>query len=204
MARRRRRRFHFEELEELLERPDPTAEAAHAEAEKTAPDGEKAGLDTPQSRVLELQKTAGNRAVGAVLDRVAAAVPRWPKQKQLILDGLVLPLEAFTGGLPGPAGTPGGGTAKPRADEFTGPGELDVTLPVGEWSPELFNRYNRGDAVFKTVELVIPTKDGKGIRIILTGVVIVELASSGGGAHPLERLTLTFQARTFTQNPPPS
>jgi hypothetical protein len=203
MARRRRRKFHFEELEELLQRPDPTAEAAHAEAEKTSPEGEKAAADTPQSRVLELQKTAGNRAVGAVLDRVAAADPRWPKQKQLILDGLTLPLESFMGGMTSPTASPGSGTSKPRADEFTGPGELKVTIPVGEWSPELFNRYNRGDAVFNTVEIVVPTKDGKGIRIVLTDVEIVELASSGGGAHPLEQLTLEFSKRTFTQNPPP-
>ena len=48
---------------------------------------------TPADRVLELQKTAGNRAVGAALARWGlpwlplAAAPQWPKEPQVIIDG---------------------------------------------------------------------------------------------------------------------
>jgi hypothetical protein len=100
MARRRKRsRFEFGgDLEGLLERPDPQTEKAQAEDEKTQdghPGAEHAGAGGPHERLLELQKTAGNRAVGAVLDRLAHdaahAAPAggggWPRDKQILFDG---------------------------------------------------------------------------------------------------------------------
>ena len=207
MARRRRRKFHFEELERPLERPDPTAEAEHAEEEKTKDPqaGAEHAAAGPQAQVLELQKTAGNRAVGAVLDRwthPVLAPGSWPKQKQLVFDGKVVPLESVSQGAGSHVAHPGSGSGKPKPDEFAGPGELSVVIPSGGWSQELFRQFEGGE-VFKTVEVVVPTADGKGMRLILAVVEITGFASHGGGDHPLEMLTLSFRKRTFTQNPPP-
>ena len=198
MARRRRRKLHVEELEGLLERPDPAAEAAQAEEEKTSPQGEQAA-DTPQARVLELQKSAGNRAVAAALERRAgpAAVAGWPKQRQLIIDGTAIPLESYSESSLPPA-SPVGQT-KPRADEFTGPGEMIVYVPNGGWTAGLI-RAARARQAYERIELVIPTKDGRGIRIILTAAALVSLASA---SDDLYRLTLQFMAREYTQSPPP-
>jgi hypothetical protein len=143
MAKRRKRsRFEFGgDLEGLLERPDPQTEKAQAEDEKTQ-DGHGAehagaGAGGPHERLLELQKTAGNRAVGAVLDRLAHdaahAAPAggggWPREKQILFDGTGMPLESVNLGVVG-APHPGGGFRTPKPDEFGGAGEIRVVLPT--------------------------------------------------------------------------
>ena len=57
---------------------------------------------SPADKVLDLQKTAGNRATTAALSRwgfpgfPATAAPTWPKEPQVIIDGVVIPLEAWS------------------------------------------------------------------------------------------------------------
>ena len=51
------RRLRETDLDELLEQAEPTAQPSPAKAE------------SPVARTLELQQTAGNRAVGAALQR---------------------------------------------------------------------------------------------------------------------------------------
>jgi hypothetical protein len=210
MARRRRHKFHFEELERMLEPPDPTAEKAQAEEEKTQDGhpGAEHAPGGPHEQVLELQKTAGNRAVGAVLDRLAHgaahAAPAggggWPKEKQILFDGTGMPLESVNLGVVG-ATHPASGSRTPKADEFGGPGEISVVLPDGGWLNELSRAFERGDP-YKTIEIVVPSAGGGGLRLILTAVVIAGFASSGGGAHPLATVTLNYQKRTLSQKPP--
>jgi hypothetical protein len=207
--RKRRRKFHFEELEGLHERPDPTADKAQAEEEKTL-DGHHGGEPAaggPHEHLLELQKTAGNRAVGAVLERMAHdaahAAPAggggWPKEKQIIFDGTGVPLESVNLGVVG-ATSPGGGSRTPKPDEFGGPGEISVVLPDGGWLNDLSRAHKRGEP-YKTVEIIVPGPGG-GLRLILTAVVIRGFASSGGGQHPLATVTLQFEKRTLSQKPP--
>ena len=214
MARRRKRsRFEFGgELEGLLERPDPQTEKAQAEDEKTQ-DGhagaEHAGAGGPHERLLELQKTAGNRAVGAVLDRLAHdaahAAPAggggWPKEKQILFDGTGMPLESVNLGVVG-AAHPGGGSRTLKPDEFGGPGEISVVLPDGGWLNDLERAFRRGEP-YKTVEIVDPDRRTAGAcGCILTAVAIAGFASSGGGAHPLATVTLKYAQRTLSQKPP--
>jgi hypothetical protein len=209
MARRRRRKFHFEELE----RPDPAAEKAQAEEEKTQdghPEAEHgaAGGGGPHAQLLELQKTAGNRAVGAMLDRLSHdathAAPSggggWPKEKQIFFDGTGVPLESVNLGVVS-ATQPGSGARAPKPDEFGGPGEISVVLPAGGWLNDLSRAFERGDP-YETVEIVVPAAGGGGIRLILTAVAISGFASSGGGEHPLATVTLKFAQRTVSQKPP--
>ena len=62
--------------------------------------------------MLDLQKTAGNRATTAAISRWGlpwlpmAAAPQWPKEPQVIIDGVVIPLQSWS--------MDGGGTAAPR------------------------------------------------------------------------------------------
>jgi hypothetical protein len=212
MARRRKRsRFELGDLEGLLERPpDPAAEKAQAEEEKTQDghNGAEHGAGGPHERLLELQKTAGNRAVGAVLDRLAHeaahAAPSggggWPREKQIIFDGTGLPLESVNLSVVG-ATHPGGRSRTPRPDQFGGAGEISVVLPDGGWLNDLERAFRRGQ-VYKGVEIVVPTPGGGGLRLILTAVQISGYASSGGGHHPLTTVTLKYAQRTLSQKPP--
>ena len=200
MGRRGRiRRLREEDLEELLEQEEAEPEKVPAKA---------AQPETPVARALELQKTAGNRATGAALARwpylgVPQATAQWPKEKQLILDDTVIPMESFAESVATnrAALSPNSGTSKPN--DVTGEGEVVVTLKLGDWSPDLF-KANIAGKQYKTVELVVPGTDGKGVRWILTDVMISGLAtSSGGGDRPTQSLQLHFKRREFSQSPPP-
>ena len=215
---RMRTKLREEELEELDERlektePGPAAEEKADQEKEVAQKtpGAPEAADGPAARVLELQKTAGNRATGQALARwpmlgAPQPVAEWPKHLEMIIDGkTVIPIESAQLGnrqaLTNATGT-GADPEKP-VDER---GELIVTLKQGDWSTGLFREslYGRG---FKTVEIVFPGKDGKGVRFILEDVLISSYSVSGhGGADldsPMESLTLNFKKRTFSQDPPP-
>lgn len=196
MGRRSRiRRMREEDLEELLEQES---------ADEKAP-AKAAQPDTPVSRALELQKTAGNRATGAALQRwpflgFPQAVAQWPRESQLILDDTVIPLESYADVNAGRNTDPSSSTARPN--DFGAAGEVVVTIAVGDWSTDL-NKAMLYGKHFKTVQLVIPAKDG-GVRWILTDVLISALdTSSGNGDRPLQTLQLNFKKREFSQSPPP-
>ena len=193
---RRRRDEDVEELEELDRRAEPETAAT-----EQAPDA----AGGPAARVLELQKSAGNRATTAALSRWpvfgAQQVAQWPKEHQLILDGTVVPLESFQEQQRSTSSAAGA----PSRDGGTGPGEIVVTIKQGKWSADLFRQSLSGSG-YKTVELVVPGKDGKGIRIILRDVLISSYSVSdadGRGDAPLESLSLSFRKREFSQDPPP-
>jgi type VI protein secretion system component Hcp len=85
-------------------------------------------------------------------------------------------------------------------------GEMVVTLKQGKWSSDLFRESLSGRG-FKTVEIVFPGKDGKGMRVILEDVLISSYSVSGhGGADhdsPMDSISLNFKNRTFSEDPPP-
>jgi type VI secretion system secreted protein Hcp len=198
MGRRGRiRRLREEDLEELLEQEEAAPEKAPAKA---------AQPETPVARVLDLQKTAGNRATGAALARwpffgVASATAQWPKERQLILDGEALPLESVQEavGRNATLGSPGPPT---READVKAAGEIFVTIKVGDWSTGLFKASMSGKS-YKTVEIVLPGKDGRGVRWILTDVMISGYSTSSAGGDPVQTLTLNFKNREFSQSPPP-
>jgi len=195
MGRRARmRKLREEDLEELAEQLEAEPEQASQQATKQA---------TTVDKALELQKTAGNRAVGAALSRWpmfgAPMLAQWPKQPQMIIDGQVIPLESFQDATRSSGGSSSGNINK---QDHTGPGEVVVTIKMGKYSPGLFQRA-AGSSGYKTVEIVIPTKDGKGIRFILTDVLISSYSVGSGADSPLESLALNFKKREFSQDPPP-
>jgi hypothetical protein len=178
MGRRARmRKLREEDLEEL-------AEQLEAEPEKAAVSqgGKQA---TPVDKAIELQKTAGNRAVGAALQRWPVfggpLIAQWPKEPQMIVDGQVIPIESFQEGIQASTGTGTGTSGNQNKTGATGPGEIIVTLKMGKHSADLLLQATRGPG-YKTVEIVIPTKDGN---------------------NPLESLALNFKKREFSQDPPP-
>jgi type VI protein secretion system component Hcp len=201
---RMRKLLREEDIEDLLQQVD-----GEPEKEQVAQKVSKAA--TPVDRALDLQKAAGNRAVGAALDRwalpwvpqAAQQAPQWPKEPQLILDGVVIPLESYSETVNSPTSVGAGNARNPKDDRFSGPGEVSVVVELGDWSPELMRRALRGEH-YKTAQIVIPSKDGKGVRWILTDVLISGYnVGGGGGGAPHESLTLHFQKREFAQTPPP-
>ena len=215
---RMRTKLREEELEELDERldktePGPAAEEK-AEQEKEASEKTTAApevADGPAARVLELQKTAGNRATGQALARwplfgAPQAVAQWPKHLEMVIDGkTVIPIESAQVGtqrhLTDPTGT---GTNRETVVDQSG--EMVVTLQQGEWSTDLARESLYGHG-YETVEIVFPGKDGKGVRIILSDVLIsgYTVSGHGGDAHgtPMESITLNFKKRELSQDPPP-
>ena len=202
---RMRKLLREEDVEELEDLVEQKAGAPKAEPEAETAKSAKAD---PTARVLELQKAAGNRAVGAALSRWpvfgAPAVAQWPKEAQMILDGTPIPIESVQEGVRGtnvPAG-PGTGLTNQKPN-VTGPGEVVVTLKMGKYSPDLFQQSLTGSG-YKTVEIVIPSKDGKGgVRFILTDVLISNYSISSGSSSPLESLELSFKKREFSHDAPP-
>jgi hypothetical protein len=191
MGVKRKRKRREEELEE---REQEQEEERPRERKDAAP-------AAPADRALELQKTAGNRAVGAALARwgmpwvPVMAAPQWPKEAQVIADGKVMPLQSWSWS----DGSSGVGTGA----SSTGPGraqlnEVSVTTTIGDHSADLMLRTAEGRA-FKTVMIVVPGKDGKGITLTFTDVLISNYQVSGN----LETWSLSFAKKEFSQSPPP-
>jgi hypothetical protein len=179
--RRRREEEREEEEEQQLEQPREQKVATPA---------------APADRALELQKTAGNRAVGAALARWGlpwipmAPAPQWPKEPQVIADGTVIPISSWSWADRQP-GT-GAGAGKPQPG-----GEISISTKTGSHSADLLLRTAEGRS-FKTVIIVVPGKDGKGITLTLSDVMITGYQLSGD----VETWTVSFAAKEFSQSPP--
>ena len=189
MATRRKRRRRQEELEEQEEREQPQEREQEREVAKEP---------KPADRVLELQKTAGNRAVGAAIARwglpwiPTTAAPQWPQEPQVIADGTVLPLTSWSWADHAP-GT-GGGTGKPQEG-----GDISISTKTGKHSADLLLRTAEGRA-FKTVVIVVPGKDGKGITLTLSDVMITGYQLNGD----METWTVSFAKKELSESPPHS
>lgn len=178
--RKRRRRRREEEREEQGLEPEPKVATPAA----------------PADRALELQKTAGNRAVGAAIARwglpwVPTAVPAWPQEPQVIIDGTVLPISSFTWSES--QGGPSAGAGEARPD-----GDASITTTMGDHTAALMQKTADGSNVGKVI-VVMPSKHGTGFTITLTDVYFVSYQHSG----QLETWRLHFEKREFSQSPPP-
>jgi len=191
---RMRKMLREEDLEELLKQAkehEPEAEKAEA----GAPKPEKAA--TPADKVLELQKSAGNAAVGAVLERMAGPSPQrsrvlatWPEAAQMRLDGdAPIPIESVQDA------TQKRPTA--RDEDPEGAGEFVVHLQHGKHTTDLQRAVVEGRNC-ATVELVIPGKDGTGMRWILHDVYLSVGSISAGG----QVIQLSFKTRKLVFSPP--
>jgi len=183
MGVQRKRRRREERLEEEEQAREPAQENV-LEKEKEA---------TPADRVLDLQKTAGNRAVGAALSRwglpwfPATAAPQWPKEPQVIVDGLVIPLESFSW-------AEGGTSTAPGQAQFN---DVHIMTTLGDHSPELARRITNGEPI-RTVVIVMPGRDGKGFTVTLHDGVITSYSIS----EKHESWSLNFRKKEFGQEPP--
>jgi hypothetical protein len=184
-----KRRRREEELEEEEQEHEPVASQA-----------------TPADRVLELQKTAGNRATGEAIARWGlgwlplAAAPRWPKEPQVVIDGdLVLPLVSYSGINHRPAGTPGGGSPGDRdgGAERRSMEDVFITVATGDHSAKLAHAATQGRHLGK-VEIIVPGHGG-GIRFTLIDVVV----SSYQVTDQLDTYALNFAKHEFSTAPPP-
>ncbi len=185
MGVQRKRRRREEEREDEEEREQPREKEREVATEST-----------PADRVLELQKTAGNRAVGAAISRWGlpwlpqTLAPQWPKEPQVIVDGMVLPMSSFSWS--DPQGGTGASQGTPRTD-----GDVIITTTVGDHSSDLWQRTAEGKP-FKTVIIVVPHKNGTGATITLTEAFLTSYTVSG----QTESWGLQFQKRELSQSPP--
>jgi hypothetical protein len=189
--RKRRRREEREEEEEERGR-EPAEENV---LEKERPQEREA---TAFDRVIDLQKTAGNRATTAAISRWGlpwlplAATPQWPKEAQVIIDGQALPLQSW--GWPNRTPGTGGSSTGDGKVEFD---DVNVTTTLGEHSADLAEKCARGTPI-KTVVIVVPDKDGKGITLTFHDVLITSYSVSGNG----EAWSMNFAKKEFSLAPP--
>jgi hypothetical protein len=194
MGVRRKRRRREERLEEEEQAREPAQENV---LEKERP-REREREATPADKVLDLQKTAGNRATTAAISRwglpwfPATAAPQWPKEPQVIIDGVVIPLQSFSWS-EGQSGD-GGLTTSPGAVQLN---DVTIMTTLGEHSTDLHLAAVQGRQL-KTVVIVVPGKDGKGFTVTLTEGVI----SSYSISERNESWSLAFRKKEFSQSPP--
>jgi hypothetical protein len=191
VQRKRRRR------EERLEEEEAREPSPENVLEKERP-REREREATPADRVLDLQKTAGNRAVGATLSRWGlpwfpqTAAPQWPKEPQVIVDGVVIPLQSWSW-----SEDRGGTGAGSTGGERTQLNDVHVMTKMGDHSSDLMLKVAQGHRI-KTVLIVIPGKDGKGYTLTLTDAVITGYSIS----EQLESWSLSFAKKEFNWSPP--
>ena len=158
------RRLRETDLDELREQAEPTAEPKPAEK-----------ADTPAARALELQRTAGNRAVGAALARwpmwFPQATAQWPKEPEVIVDGVTMPLLSFSWGEA--RGGAGGGAHGPGKAQH---GDMHFTTRLSKHSVELWPKVSRAEPI-KTMVIVMPSGD-RGYTITFKDVLLTSLSSS--------------------------
>jgi hypothetical protein len=155
----------------------------------------------PHAAVLELQRTAGNRAVTALLARdpkpkmPPAKAPEKkkdpPKQSYVAISGMdpIVFESAQLGGRPSLSPSHRGGEREAPAQAVA---EVVITTIQGDHSTELFKRSLSGEPFSAEIVFV---KDGKPyMKIKLTNAMISSFSVSGrgGGAdsRPLESWTL--------------
>jgi type VI protein secretion system component Hcp len=76
-------------------------------------------------------------------------------------------------------------------------GDISISTKTGKHSSDLLLRTAEGRS-FKTVVIVVPGKDGKGVTITLHDVVITSYQLTGD----METWSLSFATKEFSQSPP--
>jgi type VI protein secretion system component Hcp len=153
-------------------------------------------LEPVAAELLALQRSAGNRAVAAMLARDTKAPPKpkadkaappKPTGPHVMIEGIgVIPLESFQwGSHHGPGGHGGG---QPQVTE------MQFSSKIGPHSNDLFRATLSGEA--HDAEIVYPTKDGE-LRIKLKGAMVSSYSMSGEGKDAMESWSLNFTAVEF-------
>lgn len=196
-AKRKRREDELEEEHEPLQEAEP-------EQKVSAP-------PSLADKALDLQKTAGNRAVGAALDRwalpwvpqTAPPVAKWPKEAQAVFDGkLVVPIQSV--GELAQTQAVGGRSGQAKHGDPEGEGELVIVAAIGDHIVVLHKAMLEGKTYGK-VEIIIPGPNGTGVRYELENVYITSYSTSsdphgGGGTQSYQ---LSYSKRKFSNTPPP-
>jgi type VI protein secretion system component Hcp len=136
----------------------------------------------------ELQRTAGNRAVQAILE--AGGSPGAIAGARAIVPGVgTIPLESFQ---VEPI-KPGRDRERPEEDELPG-GEMHFTSRQGPHSTQLSIALIDGTP--RDVEVIVTTGNGV-LRLMLKGAIVSSYSvSSGGPDQPLETWSLNFKSMT--------
>lgn len=147
---------------------------------------------TPAGDVLALQRSAGNRAVAALLARDATK-PKEEKTPQgtgprVIFPGIgEIPVESFQ--LAGMRSVPRRGSREEPEEKL--PKEILFTSKVGEHSDALMRAMVQGDV--RNVEVILP----QGSRLKLKGAIVASYNVSSGGDQPTESWSLSFESMEF-------
>jgi hypothetical protein len=190
VQRKRRRREERLEEEEEAQGREPAEENV---LEKERPK-EKEG--TVADRVLDLQKTAGNRATTAALARWGlptlplAAAPQWPKEPQVIIDGKAVPLQSWGTS----HSSPNSGSTGRESVQLN---DANIQTALGEHSSDLVRKAGSGERI-KTLVIVLPGKDGKGVTFTFYDVYITGYSLSDRN----ESWSISFGKKEFSQSPP--
>ena len=197
-AKRRRREDELEEEREQLQEAEPEQQASAAPPKLA-------------DKALDLQKTAGNRAVGAALDRwslpwvpqTAPPVAKWPKEAQAVFDEkLVVPIKSWSDSNAGPNLV--GRSGQSNRGDPEGEGEIVIVTEMGDYVVDLHKATLAGKPYGK-VEIIVPGPNGTGIRVELENVYIVSYQTSGDGQHGggVQSYALSFKKRKVSNAPPP-
>ena len=164
----------------------------HRRAEEES--GERVRPASTADEVLELQRTAGNQAVTALLARAPVeAAPADAKApaasgQRAVLPGIgtiaLLSASLDQGRL---AGGPGAGKGRRGED---GPQDVVLTSRPGKHTPDLAKAAREGTPM--TVELVL----GEKFKLVLEGAIVSGYTSSGQGDAVIESWTLNFRGMT--------
>ena len=154
------------------------------------------GPEPIAAELLALQRSAGNRAVAAMLARDTKtppkpkedkAAPPKPTGPHVTIAGIgLIPLESFQWGSHQGAGGHGGG--QPQVTE------MQFSSKIGPHSNDLFRATLSGEA--HDAEIVYPTQDGE-LRIKLKGAMVSSYSMSGEGKDAMESWTLNFTGVEF-------
>jgi hypothetical protein len=149
---------------------------------------ERPAENAPAAGVLALQRSAGNRAVAAMLARSPdTAAPKGEEKaagQHAVFPGIgTIPLQSIQFGGGGPPG---------RARDEPAVRDIVCTSLQGEHSAALMRASLEGKGV--DVEIIMPS--GKGTLIIkLTNAMVTSYSTgSGGGDKPMETWALNFTA----------
>lgn len=152
--------------------------------------------DPIAAELLALQRSAGNRAVAAMLardtkappkPRAGKAAPPKPTGPRVTIEGIgVIPLESFQWGSHQGAGGHGGG--QPHVTE------MQFSSKIGPHSNDLSRATLSGEA--HDAEIVYPTEDGE-LRIKLKAAIVASYSMSGEGKDAMESWTLNFTGVEF-------
>jgi hypothetical protein len=152
--------------------------------------GPVAGEAEPSLAVTlqDLQRTAGNRAVEAIL-AAGGAKEESSEVARVIVPGVgTIPLLSFQF-------TPQTHTRGREGEPTLPVGDMSFVSKMGPHSTLLHRAMLNGAQV--DIEVVVPSSSGQ-IRIVLKSAIVANYQSSTGGGDEVESWTVSFEGSTFT------